>query len=177
MFHFTYQTKNLINNKTYIGVHSTNDVYDGYMGSGVILKKAFKKYGKINFKSQILDYFDTKEEAYEEESFLVCKEWVESDNNYNLILGGICNGRVGISPWNKGKTDIYSKEYLLEMSNRMLGNIAHNRKKVIDTNTGKTYKSITELSNSGDSKYKVSYLAEMLRGTKPNKTSYLLMLK
>ena len=38
-----YKTTNLINGKFYIGKDSKND--PNYLGSGKILKKAFKKYG------------------------------------------------------------------------------------------------------------------------------------
>lgn len=47
-----YITTNLKNGKKYIGSDSNNDKY--YYGSGVNLKKAIKKYGKKNFKKNIL---------------------------------------------------------------------------------------------------------------------------
>jgi len=87
-YHFTYQTKNLINGKTYVGVHSTDNLQDGYIGSGKILKQAVKKYGKLNFVCTPLSFFDTKKEAYEEEKFLVDEIWVNESSNYNQCLGG-----------------------------------------------------------------------------------------
>jgi hypothetical protein len=44
---FTYKTINKINNKYYIGVHSTNDIKDGYLGSGVALKRAIRKTSNV----------------------------------------------------------------------------------------------------------------------------------
>ena len=82
MIYFTYQTKNLYNNKTYVGVHSTNNINDRYLGSGIKLNKAIKKYGRHNFKREILSFFDTLEEAYLEELFIINQEWVNNPNNY-----------------------------------------------------------------------------------------------
>ena len=88
IFNYTYQTKNLVNGKTYIGIHTTSNLDDGYLGSGVILKKAIAKHGKENFKLEILSFWDTREEAAEEEEFLVNESWVLSEDNYNLVGGG-----------------------------------------------------------------------------------------
>lgn len=101
---YTYQTKNIINGKTYIGYHSTNNINDGYIGCGVRsqsyadsslksgLKSAFisavSKYGYNNFKKEILCFFDTIEEAKEEERYLVDDKWVHRKDTYNLTLGG-----------------------------------------------------------------------------------------
>ena len=62
--YYLYKITNLINNKFYIGVHSTEDINDGYMGSGKAIKAAEKKYGLNNFKKEILEYFDSIEEMY-----------------------------------------------------------------------------------------------------------------
>lgn len=47
-----YVITNLINGKKYIGSDSNNNKY--YFGSGVNIKRAIKKYGKSNFKKDIL---------------------------------------------------------------------------------------------------------------------------
>lgn len=87
-YNYTYQIKNLINGKTYIGVHSTDDLDDGYMGSGYRLKQSMRKHGKENFVKTIMCFFDTAEEMYEEEKFLVDEKWVKRKDTYNLTLGG-----------------------------------------------------------------------------------------
>ncbi len=44
-FHLLYRLTNRITGKYYIGVHSTNNINDGYFGSGVGIKAAIKKHG------------------------------------------------------------------------------------------------------------------------------------
>lgn len=101
--HYVYQTKNLVNGKTYIGVHSTNFLNDGYIGSGSILKEAIKKYGRENFLCVPLCFFNTAEDAYEEERYLVDEDWVKSDDNYNIVLGGnLAHSGVDNGFFNKG---------------------------------------------------------------------------
>jgi len=83
-----YKTTNLINNKFYIGKHKTNDINDDYMGSGTVLKKAFKKYGIDNFKREVLFILDTRVEANLKEKELVNEAFVERKDTYNIKEGG-----------------------------------------------------------------------------------------
>jgi hypothetical protein len=79
-----YRITNNINSKTYIGKHQTNNLDDGYMGSGKLITRAIKKYGKENFSKEILYVFDTEEEMNNKEKEIV----VISETTYNLCPGG-----------------------------------------------------------------------------------------
>ena len=92
MKYFIYKTTNTINNKTYIGIHQTNNIDDGYLGSGMALKNAIQKYGKTNFKRKIISYHNSFDELLKIESVLVNDEWVKDRFNYNLKTGGQSSG-------------------------------------------------------------------------------------
>ena len=85
---FVYKTTNLLNGTYYIGVHSTWNIDDGYLGSGKRLGRAIKKYGKENFKREILAFFDTNKEAYDYEALLVNEELIKDELCLNLKPGG-----------------------------------------------------------------------------------------
>lgn len=91
-YNLVYETTNLINGKIYIGLHSTDNLNDGYIGSGKLLKQAIKKYGKENFKRRILLISDSRLEVRKLEAKLVNTEFIKRKDTYNLIEGG---GGVG----------------------------------------------------------------------------------
>ena len=87
-FHFTYKTTNLINNRYYLGMHSTNRIDDGYLGSGKRLYYELSKYGRDNFKFEILEQFDSREELVQAEIDLITEQDVKDPNCLNLKQGG-----------------------------------------------------------------------------------------
>lgn len=88
MFYTTYVITNKINGKKYIGVHKTNNLDDGYMGSGKLIRRAIQKYGIKNFTKEISGIWNSEKEAYNAESNMVNNEIVENDMYYNQTIGG-----------------------------------------------------------------------------------------
>ena len=88
-FFVVYQITNLINNKIYIGIHTTYNINDKYMGSSKYLKKDIKELERINFKKEILHVFDNKEDMLKMEAKLVNKEFCHRIDTYNRMIGGI----------------------------------------------------------------------------------------
>jgi len=88
MYYIVYKTTNLINGKEYIGIHQTDNVEDGYLGSGLAMKRAIKKHGRENFKREVLDFCSSYDELLSKEKLLVNETWVNNKNNYNLKTGG-----------------------------------------------------------------------------------------
>ena len=88
MFYTIYKTTNKINGKIYVGAHKTNNLNDGYLGSGKYLGRAIKKYGEDNFEKETLAVFDKSSKMFDMESEIVNKNFVAQDDTYNLKLGG-----------------------------------------------------------------------------------------
>ena len=108
MIGFIYKTTNTINGKSYIGLCSSAKRFENYLGSGVLLKQAIKKYGADNFKREILEECDSEKDLREAE-----KRWIdhfnatESKKFYNLHEGG----RGGYIPKKKGTMSTPMKKY------------------------------------------------------------------
>ena len=99
---YIYKTTNLLNGKIYIGKRIYRKKDDNwYLGSGIYLNRAIKKYGRENFKKEILEWC--------KDTVHLCKReiyWIEQFNatnpeiGYNLSLGG--DGRnVGVEAYIK----------------------------------------------------------------------------
>lgn len=98
-FHTVYQVGNLINNKIYVGAHSTDDLDDNYYGSGSNIARAIEKYGKESFSKDILYIFETPEEMFSKEKEIVTSEFLKRPDVYNIVEGGY-------GGYNKGATGL-----------------------------------------------------------------------
>jgi hypothetical protein len=88
MIFIIYKTTNLLNGKFYIGKHNQpTSEFDGYYGSGSLLKKAIKKYGKDNFIRETLFEFSDEHSAYHKE-ITVIRDHLSNPLCYNLRTGG-----------------------------------------------------------------------------------------
>ena len=86
--YYIYQTTNLVNNKKYIGKHC-GELDDEYIGSGKLLQKAIEKYGKENFKKEILFISQNNEENnLKEKEFIKVFNAIEDRDYYNIAAGG-----------------------------------------------------------------------------------------
>lgn len=85
--HIVYKTTNLLDGRYYIGVRKTEVEFDGYLGSGLHLKRMVKKYGKENFLRETLFEFSNSKDAYDKEISLL-KEHLDNANCVNISHGG-----------------------------------------------------------------------------------------
>jgi len=88
MHYYLYEIRNNINNKIYVGVHKTDVIDDGYMGSGKVIKRAIEKHGIDNFTKTILETFNTSEAMFAREKEIVTDEFLLREDTYNLRRGG-----------------------------------------------------------------------------------------
>lgn len=93
MYGYTYLITNLINGHQYVGQHKYDkpelDPY--YFGSGELLKKKIKQYGKENFSIELLELCDNEDELNDAEirgiaEYKTFVDW--GYGGYNLTTGG-----------------------------------------------------------------------------------------
>lgn len=132
MYFTVYKTINLKTSEYYIGVHKTNEPNDGYYGSGLRIIRSIKKYGKKNFRKDILHLYNNAKDAFLKETQIL-NECLNDKKCLNLATGG------------KGGSNFLGKKHT-EETKKKLSQIARNRKtlskesrqKIIDSNKRRT---------------------------------------
>lgn len=134
-----YKTTNIITGKIYVGKDERND--SSYIGSGYLLKKSIKKYGKENFIKEILEECDTRESLEERERF-----WIRELNALDPKIGyNVAEGGSGGNTY-LGKTE----EEMIEI-----------RQKISDAGKGRKF--------SEEHRQKLAESARRRKGNKPCK--------
>lgn len=87
-YHYIYKTTCVVTGKYYLGMHSTDDLNDNYVGSGKRLWYSINKHGIENHVCEILEHYFTREWLREREAELVCAETLTDPMCMNLKLGG-----------------------------------------------------------------------------------------
>lgn len=87
-FHYIYKTTCLITGKYYIGMHSTDDLNDGYKGSGKYLRNSLNKYGEENHVVEILEHLPDRKSLILREEEIVTKEIIDDKMCMNIRVGG-----------------------------------------------------------------------------------------
>ena len=86
-YHFIYKTTCLLNGKYYYGMHSTDNLEDGYYGSGRRLRRSLNKYGKENHKVEIL-VLPNRELLISREIEIINLNEIAKEECMNLMVGG-----------------------------------------------------------------------------------------
>jgi hypothetical protein len=112
-----YKTVHVPTNRFYIGRHVTNDIDDGYFGSGTIISRLLKKHPKEDFNRVILLKAESSEDMLKAENRFI-EEFLDDPLCLNLIQGDprvsgiirhsikskqkISKSLTGHKAWNKG---------------------------------------------------------------------------
>lgn len=102
-YHYTYNITCLcgsLKDHYYLGQHTTDNLDDGYAGSGKILKNYYKKYGAIEnvtYIKTIVGFYSNLTELGIAEYELIGDKYETDPMCLNIVAGG------SQIPWNKGK--------------------------------------------------------------------------
>jgi hypothetical protein len=111
-YHYIYKTTNLKNGRFYVGMHSTDNLNDGYLGSGTKLRRSIRKNGKENFKLEILEFLTDRSSLQFREKELVNEDLLKDPMCMNLIIGGKGGFTLEATKNGRKKTDeLLRKKY------------------------------------------------------------------
>ncbi len=126
-----YMTTNIINGKRYIG----RDMHDNpnYLGSGSILKKAIKKYGRDNFKKEVLQNCLSIDELIEAEQYWISFYNASVDSTFYNIL---TSSTGGDSLSNHPELESIKQKIRIARSKQKIHHSKETRKKIGDSQRG-----------------------------------------
>ena len=87
-YHYIYKITCIINERYYIGMHSTDNLDDGYFGGGKRIKNSVKKYGKNSHRKEIIEFLDDRKMLGIREKDIVNNELINDPLCLNLCIGG-----------------------------------------------------------------------------------------
>lgn len=87
-YHFTYQTTCLVTGRYYLGMHSTNKLDDGYLGSGKVIISSIKEHGPQTHVRIILTMCNDRQQLSQHEISLITKDHLRNPLCMNLMPGG-----------------------------------------------------------------------------------------
>lgn len=122
---YVYLITNKINGHKYVGMRASNVFDENYWGSGILITKAIKKYGKENFTREILHWCNTPDELIMTEvAELKKRNAAKSDEYYNIIddstpiLFGSKNGFYGKNHTDSTKKIISEKNSGIKLTSK-----------------------------------------------------------
>jgi hypothetical protein len=114
-YHFIYKTTCIITNNFYIGMHSTDNLEDGYIGSGKRLWYSINKHGKDNHVCEIIEFLPDRKSLKEREQEIVNKELLNEQLCMNIQIGG--GGGFSSEEHKRKAQDSGRKSYIERLKN------------------------------------------------------------
>lgn len=105
-----YITTNTVTGQRYVGTHTTYDINDRYLGSGLYLKRAIRDHGRKIFSKEIICICVSLQEAHDNEKIFIERYNTLQPVGYNLSpTGGM------------GVPGCFSDETIEKLRNKQLG--------------------------------------------------------
>lgn len=110
-FHFVYKTTCKTTGRFYIGLHSTDDINDSYLGSGKRLIRSVNKYGHDDHVREILKLYPSRIDASDGEKSFITEEMLNNPMCMNCGPGGLgATDRPATSDETRAKLSAASKK-------------------------------------------------------------------
>ena len=87
-YHYIYKITCKITTRFYVGMHSTDNLEDNYMGSGTRLGHSKRKHGIENHVIEILEFLPNRSSLKDREREIVNEQFIQDPLCMNLQLGG-----------------------------------------------------------------------------------------
>jgi len=87
-YHYIYKTTCNVTKRFYVGMHSTDNLDDGYFGSGKILRYSLNKHGKENHILEKLEFYKFRDELKIREKEIINEDFLKDSLCMNIALGG-----------------------------------------------------------------------------------------
>jgi len=87
-YNYIYKTTCTITGNYYIGMHSTDNLDDGYVGSGKRLALSINCHGEINHTTEILEYYNRRAGVASREREIVNEDFIKLAEVMNIVTGG-----------------------------------------------------------------------------------------
>jgi hypothetical protein len=145
-YHFIYKTICIKTNKYYLGMHSTDNLNDNYIGSGRNIRYSINTYGKENHITGIIEFCKTRKELIKREEEIVNLNEISNPNCINISIDGGSWKTLGaslsvehkkkIGDANRGKT--HTTKFKEDIRKRQLGTTAseETRRKMSESHRG-----------------------------------------
>jgi hypothetical protein len=161
--HYIYKTTCNVTGRWYIGMHSTYKLDDGYIGSGLRLRRSIRKYGLENHTKEILEFFNNREELSKREKEIVTFELITDTLCMNLVAGGNKGyiSKEGVKKGRKITNEKYSDKLSEWCSN---GGLANFKKNGVNENFKKNRFDWSGKKHSDETKNKISEKAKLRTG-------------
>lgn len=164
-YHFIYKTTNNLSGRYYYGLHSTDNLEDGYLGSGTYLRRAIRKHGRENFTREIVEFCKTRKELKSKEQNIVNLKELAKKKCMNLRVGGTL---VLDTDKISGKNHWTTRKSFSKKTKKKMSESAKNRPPISDESRKKRSKNSTgelnpfyDKSHTGESKKKMSESAKI----------------